>query len=154
MDKSRIQNKDQNDQAKEDQAVTNPCPESSSPEESIIRWEQRAKRFRARLQVELEFLHSLTTITTETVNFGKGGFIVSIPPGLTPTVGSLAGFKLNGANQEFQNIEGEAIVRWSSKGDDNLPAGIGLEFIVLNEESRKKVINLTASFKIGTPASQ
>ena len=154
MDKNRIQNKDKNDKAKEDQAVTTAPPESSTPEESMIRWEQRAKRFGARLQVELEFLHSLTTITTETVNFGKGGFFVSLPPGLTPTVGTLTGFKLNVANQEFQNIEGEAIVRWSSQGDDNLPAGIGLEFIVLNEESRRKVIDLTASLKIGTPASQ
>jgi hypothetical protein len=103
----------------------------------------RPLRLPAQLPVELEFLSSGTCLTTFTTNIGSGGFFVELdPPRIVPK-NSLISFEIEIKDTRPSAIKGEAIVRWTRERNGKLVSGMGLEFIVIAEENRDKIIDFT-----------
>lgn len=110
-------------------------------------WSTRSDRLKADLPIELEYLSTGTYLTTITINIGRGGLFVYLEPSYIPPEHSLISFKINASKPRVIEIKGEAIVRWTRREKGALPTGIGIEFIVLEDDSRNQVINLTEKLK-------
>ena len=108
----------------------------------------RPPRHPAQLDVELEYLSTGTNITTRTTNIGRGGFFAEVDSDQIPPKNSLLSFEiLIKENPRLIEIKGEVIVRWTRVEKGELPTGIGVEFIVLEDDHRAKIIALTEMLK-------
>lgn len=113
----------------------------------LDQWGARAPRLTIELSIDIEFLPSGNQVSSRAINIGIGGLFVELPPQQIPQDRTLLSFEMQMTKPHFTEIRGEAIVRWARRKKSDLPTGIGLEFILLSDEHRDKVIEVTDSLK-------
>jgi CheY-like chemotaxis protein len=102
----------------------------------------------------VKFDASVKRMTGETIpdskilNLGRGGFFLHLGGNL-PAVGEIVEFSFDADTQDSFHINGKGVVRWVRAKDKQhgLPTGCGIEFVELDDETRKKFIALVNSVK-------
>jgi len=100
------------------------------------RLKSRDIRIETKLNVTISFASLNVSIATQALNLGRGGaFFAS--DGANPQIGEIVSFTITFEDTKFSPISGQGITRWTrqSGADKKLPAGFGLEFTTLSNES-------------------
>lgn len=118
-----------------------------SIEKSFDHWTSRPPRHLAKFHIDIEILNSGAYVSALTQNIGRGGLFVTLPEDRLPEVGTLISFELYVKKPFFMDFKGEAIVRWTTKQTPQQSSGMGIEFIVLSDQCRADLIELTEHLK-------
>jgi CheY-like chemotaxis protein len=113
------------------------------------KWNKRRQHDRAEseLLVKLNYVDLGQALQSKVLNISRGGIFVSLNHSL-PTVGQKIEFTLIFDQGMPIRIIGRGVVRWIRTEDDpEKPAGFGIEFDFLSDQSRRDVVVLINSIK-------
>ncbi|MGE4130834.1 MAG: response regulator [Bdellovibrionales bacterium] len=109
------------------------------------KWIHRPPRYRADLEVALEFGNVDAAIKTKLFNIGRGGAFIRMEEGL-PAAGTQVTFSISFAEQVELQLTGVGIVRWvrneSGESKGEYPRGFGIEFLFVDEPGRSNLRSL------------
>lgn len=110
-------------------------------------WKPRSPGIDVNFKLELQFPELKTAMASKVLNIGRGGMFVALDKNF-PNIDACAFFKIIFSKNIPASIEGNGLVRWvRPQVIENHRAGCGIEFIDLDKNSRKQVIELTNSLR-------
>ncbi|MGE3973537.1 MAG: response regulator [Bdellovibrionales bacterium] len=115
--------------------------------EKDAQWKARqTERPDSSFTVELGVYPSDTLSQGQVLNIGRGGLFVAVPnPELM--AGCTVKFSLQ-YDKESMRLQGTGVIKWVRRqAINNLPAGYGIQFDTLDDESRKRTIEVINSLK-------
>jgi CheY-like chemotaxis protein len=111
------------------------------------KWVSRNERVEVDMKIELQLSDMTSAIEGKVINLGRGGIFVTFE-GAPPRVDTSVRFKITFEKNDPLLIEGDGIVRWSRTKDKlSQSAACGIEFVTLNSEGSKSVMNLVKTQK-------
>lgn len=109
------------------------------PEQRFLR---KTSRVDLELPVGLKFPKSGFSAQAKVQNLGRGGMFVGLEMKF-PVALEEAEFRIESVSEPKFTVAGEGIVRWVRQASvDSYPAGCGIEFVNLEKECARKVIDL------------
>ncbi len=112
-------------------------------------WSARAgERAQVDCTIELKFGEFSQACQGHVINIGRGGIYVALKDNIPP-VNTKVSFQITFAKGLPREISGNGVVRWIRTTDaPDAPAGCGLEFEYLTDESRKEILALLSGANI------
>lgn len=112
------------------------------------RWARRLEGFEIQAEIELEFPALGITVAGKALRLGRGGMFVAIEKPIHVPNARLR-FRISFAKEPaFHVLSGYGVVRWArAKRPEGLPAGCGIEFLFLDDETREQVVAFIESLK-------
>lgn len=111
-------------------------------EHSREKWVMRPPRYQTDQAMKVQFSNLESAIQAHIFNIGRGGAFIKMNEGF-PSTGTQVNFSLKLGENEPE-LTGVGIVRWvrtTDQGEDS-PAGIGLEFLFVDEPGRSRLREL------------
>lgn len=106
------------------------------------RLQRKASRVDVDLIVGMKFLKSGFSIETRSKNMGRGGMFVELKDRF-PELSEETEFQIESESDRTLKINGRGIIRWVRQSPaENLQPGCGVEFLELNPECIRQVIEL------------
>lgn len=107
------------------------------------RYVRKHERLKTDLTVKLNFPNMGKSVEAQVINIGRGGMYIALSTDL-PKVGEKISFKIVFDGAENNSMVGNAICRWvrTSPNDQQLPDGVGIEFIALSQETFEAIESL------------
>lgn len=116
-------------------------------EPSDQKWNPRSQRVHLETSLSVQLTDMKGAELGRVLNVGRGGIFVSVD-GELPERDTLVRFKIAFQHHRPHLIEGEGIVRWvRPKTDSGKIPGCGIEFVTLNSEGKKSVLELINAVK-------
>lgn len=111
-------------------------------EEALIPKEIRWRRQFSRAKCNYKMILTSKEEQVDVIDIGRGGFFAKMATNF-PGVGDIIDFKIEVNHQEVDQLEGSGIVRWvRPRATGEFPAGVGVEFMSLDEKTCGKVLTL------------
>lgn len=112
------------------------------------KWSSRtAERIETDLNIVLHFSDLGMAVEGNVMNVGRGGIFVSLKDKF-PTAESKVSFDIKFGGGQPGRLQGNGIVRWIRiQENPGRPAGCGIEFEYLSDDSRKQVITFINNLK-------
>ncbi len=107
------------------------------------------ERFQFDAKVEFEFDNrKIPSGVSKMVNLGRGGMFIQLE-GPFPKVGEMMNFRITFYEPEFGSLRGKAVCRWvRDTPTEEVPAGVGVEFMELDSGSSSTLLSLLNNLKI------
>jgi CheY-like chemotaxis protein len=108
---------------------------------------RHAERVDSEFNIDLNFPDLHLALHGRVLNIGRGGMFVALSENL-PQIEAKGSFNIRFNQGTPSYVDGTGIVRWiRTQERDGRPAGCGIEFESLNDESRRQIIDLINSLK-------
>ena len=115
------------------------------------RWVRKDELITVDFSLHLTFGGYQAAVRARTLNIGRGGMFLQLDSPL-PKVNQCIAFHISFEDSKHSPLSGKAICRWvrnTASGDD-LPKGIGVEFLDVDEETSRRLLNLMSESRTTT----
>lgn len=114
-------------------------------------WSEKLERVNYSKEVTINCASFEKAIESKILNVSKGGMFVA-SSGPFPEIGTALNFKFTWEDAQWSPLEGEGMVRWVRKSEQNgNPTGYGVEFYNLNESTISNLTKIIEQLKNKIP---
>ena len=105
----------------------------------------KSQRLPGAVSIELYFPSFSHAVASGALSFGRGGVFVKLAEDRLPRPRMNAEFRSLFADGKSAHISGQGVVRWVRRASGDVPSGVGLEFLELDDDCREFVLSEMSS---------